>query len=63
MNVSVPKESASGERRVALVPEVVERLAQKGVQVTLETGAGADAHYPDGAYTDAGATLGEGFSG
>ena len=63
MNVSVPKESASGERRVALVPEVVERLAQKGVQVTLETGAGANAHYPDGAYTDAGATLGEGFSG
>ena len=63
MNVSVPKESASGERRVALVPEVVERLAQKGVQVTLETGAGAEAHYPDDAYTDAGATLGEGFSG
>ncbi len=63
MNVSVPKESASGERRVALVPEVVERLAQKGVQVTLETGAGAEAHYPDDAYTAAGATLGEGFSG
>ena len=63
MNVSVPKESVSGERRVALVPEVVERLAQKGIQVTLETGAGAEAHYPDDAYTGAGATLGEGFSG
>ncbi len=63
MNVSVPKESASGERRVALVPEVVERLAQKGVEVTVETGAGAEAHYPDDAYTEAGASLGEGFSG
>ena len=63
MNVSVPKESASGERRVALVPEVVERLAQKGVEVTVEAGAGAEAHYPDDAYTEAGASLGEGFSG
>ena len=63
MNVSVPKESASGERRVALVPEVVERLAQKGVEVTLETGAGAEAHYPDDAYTEAGATVGDGWAG
>jgi H+-translocating NAD(P) transhydrogenase subunit alpha len=63
MNVSVPKESASGERRVALVPEVVERLAQKGIEVTVETGAGAEAHYPDDAYTEAGASMGEGFSG
>ena len=63
MNVSVPKESASGERRVALVPEVVERLAQKGVEVTVETGAGAEAHYPDDAYTEAGATPRRGLLG
>ena len=63
MNVSVPKETASGERRVALVPEVVERLAKGGVQVTVEPGAGKGAHQPDAAYEKAGATLGEGLSG
>jgi H+-translocating NAD(P) transhydrogenase subunit alpha len=63
MNVSVPKETAGGERRVALVPEVVERLVKGGVQVTVERGAGEAAHQPDGAYERAGATLGDGFSG
>jgi H+-translocating NAD(P) transhydrogenase subunit alpha len=63
MNVSVPKETASGERRVALVPEVVERLARSGIEVTIEAGAGEQAHYPDGDYEGAGATLGEGYSG
>ncbi len=63
MDVSVPKETASGERRVALVPEAVERLAKGGVSVTVEAGAGDGAHQPDGAYERAGATLGDGFSG
>jgi NAD(P) transhydrogenase subunit alpha len=63
MNVSVPKETASGERRVALVPEVVERLARGDVSVTLEAGAGEAAHQPDAAYERAGATLGDGFAG
>ena len=63
MNVSVPKETASGERRVALVPEVVERLGKGGIEVTIEAGAGAGAHYPDADYEGAGATLGEGYSG
>jgi len=63
MNVSVPKESAAGERRVALVPEVVERLVQSGLQVTVESGAGAGAHHPDAAYEEAGAAMGDGFSG
>ncbi|HEV3376872.1 MAG TPA: Re/Si-specific NAD(P)(+) transhydrogenase subunit alpha [Thermoleophilaceae bacterium] len=63
MNVSVPKETASGERRVALVPEVAERLAKGGVSVTIERGAGEPAHHPDDAYEGAGATLGDGFSG
>jgi NAD(P) transhydrogenase subunit alpha len=63
MNVSVPKESAEGERRVALVPEVVERLVQKELQVTVEAGAGEGAHQPDSAYEEAGATSGDGFSG
>ena len=63
MNVSVPKESAAGERRVALVPEVVERLVQSGVQVTVEAGAGEGAHHPDTAYEEAGASTGDGWSG
>jgi NAD(P) transhydrogenase subunit alpha len=63
MNVSVPKETAEGERRVALVPEVVDRLMKDGVGVVVETGAGAGAHKPDSAYEQAGATLGDGFSG
>jgi NAD(P) transhydrogenase subunit alpha len=63
MNVSVPKELAEGERRVALVPEVVERLVQNGVQVTIESGAGEGAHQPDSAYEEAGATSGDGYSG
>jgi NAD(P) transhydrogenase subunit alpha len=63
MIVSVPKESGGGERRVALVPEVVQRLGRAGVEVTLEPGAGASAHQPDAAYERAGATLGDGWSG
>jgi H+-translocating NAD(P) transhydrogenase subunit alpha len=63
MNVSVPKETASGERRVALVPEVVARLVQAGTQVTIEAGAGASAHQRDEAYTHVGATVGDGFAG
>jgi NAD(P) transhydrogenase subunit alpha len=63
MNVSVPKETASGERRVALVPEVVERLGRSGIEVTVEAGAGEGAHHPDSEYEQAGAKLGDGFSG
>jgi proton-translocating NAD(P)+ transhydrogenase subunit alpha len=63
MNVSVPKELAEGERRVSLVPEVVERLVQNGLQVTVEAGAGEGAHQPDSAYEEAGASTGDGFSG
>jgi H+-translocating NAD(P) transhydrogenase subunit alpha len=63
MNVSVPKEVAAGERRVALVPEMVERLVKNGLQVTIEPGAGEAAHHPDTAYEQAGAATGDGFSG
>jgi NAD(P) transhydrogenase subunit alpha len=63
MNVSVPKETASGERRVALVPEMVDRLVKGGVEVTVEAGAGEAAHQLDSAYEQAGASLGDGFSG
>jgi NAD(P) transhydrogenase subunit alpha len=63
MKVSVPKEQAEGERRVALVPEAVQRLARDGIEVVVEAGAGGEAGQTDAAYEEAGATLGEGFEG
>jgi H+-translocating NAD(P) transhydrogenase subunit alpha len=57
MKVAVVKESAPGERRVALVPETVPRLVQAGLEVLVEAGAGDGAWFPDRAYTDAGATV------
>src|SRR4051794_16815594 len=58
MKLGVPKESAEGERRIAMVPEVVERLAKTGVDVVVGAGAGAGARIPDQLYTEAGATIG-----
>jgi NAD(P) transhydrogenase subunit alpha len=65
MKVSVPKESATGERRVALVPEVVQRLRKVDVEVAIEAGAGEAAHYPDAQFEEAGASVGQdaGWSG
>ena len=62
MTVGVPKETAPGERRVALVPDVVRRLKGKGVDVVVEAGAGAEALIPDRLYEDAGATIGDPWS-
>jgi NAD(P) transhydrogenase subunit alpha len=59
MRLGVPKETAAGERRVALVPEVVRRLTAKDHEVVVESGAGEHALIPDGLYTDAGATIGD----
>jgi H+-translocating NAD(P) transhydrogenase subunit alpha len=64
VKISVPKETAAGERRVALVPEVAQRLVEPGGhEVVVESGAGAGAHHPDAEYTEAGTTIGDGFSG
>ena len=59
MKIGIPKETATGERRVALVPEAVGRLVKGGHQVTLEAGAGVEAGFPDAAYVAAGATAGD----
>ncbi|HZT54059.1 MAG TPA: Re/Si-specific NAD(P)(+) transhydrogenase subunit alpha [Gaiellaceae bacterium] len=59
MRIGVPAESASGERRVALVPETVGKLAAAGFELVVEPGAGEPASFPDGAYRDAGAALGD----
>lgn len=57
MKLVVPKEQAPGERRVALVPAELSRLASTGAQVAVEAGAGAAALFPDAAYQEAGATV------
>jgi NAD(P) transhydrogenase subunit alpha len=57
MRIVVPKETASGERRVALTPEAVEKLVADGNLVTIEHGAGGGAHFRDDAYAAAGASL------
>jgi len=57
MRVGVPKEQAAGERRVALVPETIGRLGE--INVVVEAGAGAAASFPDAAYVEAGAELGD----
>jgi NAD(P) transhydrogenase subunit alpha len=58
MRVGVARETAPGERRVALVPETVGKLAGVGFEFVVEPGAGAAASFPDGTYADAGAALG-----
>lgn len=57
VRIVVPTEVAPGEKRVALVPEVVKRLTKSGVEVVVETGAGTRSGYPDAGYTDAGAQI------
>jgi NAD(P) transhydrogenase subunit alpha len=59
VRVGVTKETVAGERRVALVPESVKRLAGAGFDVVVEPGAGAAAAFTDEAYAAAGATLGD----
>ncbi|MCE7011872.1 NAD(P) transhydrogenase subunit alpha [Kibdelosporangium philippinense] len=57
--VGVPRESAPGERRVALVPKVVGRLRSAGLNIVVEPGAGGGALMSDWLYEEAGATLGD----
>jgi NAD(P) transhydrogenase subunit alpha len=57
MRIGVPRETAAGERRVALVPEVVGKLAPAGFEVLVQRGAGEAASFPDAAYEEAGARL------
>jgi NAD(P) transhydrogenase subunit alpha len=57
MKAAVVKETAPGERRVALVPEGVTKLGRAGIEVLVERGAGEDAWLSDSLYDDAGATI------
>ncbi len=57
MKVGVPKETAAGERRVALTPDAPARLAGAGIELLVEAGAGVPAGFLDPAFADAGARL------
>jgi NAD(P) transhydrogenase subunit alpha len=57
VKVAVPKEIAPGERRVALVPEIVKKLVGSGFEVAVERGAGAEASFSDRQYQEAGASI------
>ena len=57
MQIGVPREITQGERRVALVPEVVRRLTGAGHQVVVETSAGLVAGFADDVYEQSGATV------
>ncbi len=59
MKVGVPKETVEGERRVALIPDVVKSLADKELDVVVESGAGEESGHPDDEYTEAGAEIGD----
>src|SRR5213594_3263164 len=56
MKLGVPKETAAGERRVSLTPEVAGRLVKSGLVVVVERGAGEAASFGDDAFRAAGAT-------
>ena len=57
LTIGVPRETFAGEKRVATVPEVVEKLVKLGFAVRVESGAGAAANFDDDAYRAAGAGI------
>ena len=57
LTIGVPRETFAGEKRVATVPEVVEKLLKLGFAVAVESGAGAAANFDDAAYQAAGARV------
>jgi proton-translocating NAD(P)+ transhydrogenase subunit alpha len=57
VKIGVPKEAAEGERRVALIPDVVRSLIDRKLEVSVESGAGEAAGHSDSEYSDAGATV------
>jgi len=57
MRIAVPKETAPGERRVALVPESCKKLIQAGYEISVESGAGEAAGFADAVYRELGVAL------
>ena len=57
LTIGIPRETAAGEKRVATVPETVEKLIKLGFKVAVEAGAGEAANFSDDAYRTAGADI------
>jgi len=57
MKIGIPRESFTGEKRVAITPEIAERLIALGFSVAIEPGAGIGADYADDTYLEAGALI------
>ncbi|HYF49375.1 MAG TPA: Re/Si-specific NAD(P)(+) transhydrogenase subunit alpha [Planctomycetota bacterium] len=57
MKIGIPKETAPNERRVALIPETVKKLAAKKIETVVETGAGMASSFSDAEYQQAGAQM------
>lgn len=57
MRVAVPLERKEGEKRVALVPDIINKLTRLGYEVAIESGAGDNSQGTDAAYTAAGASV------
>jgi NAD(P) transhydrogenase subunit alpha len=57
MIIAVPKETFPGERRVALVPDLIPKLAKAGLEVVVQAGAGQEAGFLDAAYREKGARV------
>src|SRR6478609_8310852 len=59
MIIGIPRESHGGETRVAATPQTVGALLKLGYSVVVESGAGAESSFADGAYVEAGAEIGD----
>ncbi len=57
MRIAVAKEIRAGEKRVALVPDIISKLTRAGLEVVVESGAGIAAQFSDQQFIDAGATV------
>ena len=57
LTIGIPRETATGEKRVAVVPEVVGKLIKLGFKVAVESGAGDGANFSDDSYRAAGAEI------
>ena len=60
MRIGIPAETAAGEKRVATVPDVVEKLIKLGFEVSVESGAGNEANFSDDSYRAVGADIAAG---
>ncbi|MFN6553407.1 Re/Si-specific NAD(P)(+) transhydrogenase subunit alpha [Mycolicibacterium septicum] len=59
MIIGIPRESLTGETRVAATPQTVGQIIKLGYEVVVETGAGAASSFSDAAYVEAGAEIGQ----